>query len=101
VLEVGAEVVTDEAGAVIDFMSEVDVEGILNDSRFASVAMPTLRLSGVDDGPLWDLWAHLMFAKDAEDHRRIRGVVTREFSTRRIDRLRPALERAATERLCA
>ena len=99
VLEVGAEVVTDEAGVVIDFMSEVDVEGILNDSRFASVAMPTLRLSGVDDGPLWDLWSHLMFAKDAEDHRRIRGVVTREFTTRRIDRLRPALERAATD-LC-
>jgi cytochrome P450 len=99
VLEVGAEVVTDEAGAVIDFMSEVDVEGILNDSRFASVAMPTLRLSGVEDGPLWDLWGHLMFAKDADAHRRIRGVVSREFSTRRIDRLRPALERAATD-LC-
>ena len=99
VLEVGADVVTDEAGAVIDFMSEADVEGILNDSRFASVAMPTLRLSGVDDGPLWDLWAHLMFAKDADDHRRIRGVVSREFSTKRTDRLRPALERAAAD-LC-
>jgi cytochrome P450 len=99
VLDVGAEVVTDEAGAVIDFMSEVDVEGILNDSRFASVAMPTLRLSGVEDGPLWDLWSQLMFAKDADEHRRIRGVVNREFSTRRTDRLRPGLERAAND-LC-
>jgi cytochrome P450 len=99
VLDVGADVVTDETGAVIDFMSEVDVEGVLTDPRFASVAMPTLQLSGVDSGPLWDLWAHLMFAKDAEDHRRIRGVVAREFSTGRINRLRPALESAATE-LC-
>ena len=40
-----------------------------------------------------------MFAKDADDHRRIRGVVSREFSTKRTDRLRPALERAAAD-LC-
>ena len=99
VLEVGADIVTDELGAVIDFMSEADVEGVLNDPGFASVAMPTLRLSGVEDGPLWELWGHLMFAKDADDHRRIRGVVNREFSIRRIDRLRPALERAAAD-LC-
>lgn len=99
VLDVGADVVTDEAGAVIDFMSEADVEGVLNDPRFAAVALPTLHLSGVTDGPLYELWTHLMFAKDAEEHRRIRGVVTREFSPKRVDRFRPQLERAATE-LC-
>ena len=47
VLEVGADVVTDEAGLVIDFMSEADVEGVLSDPRFAAVALPTLQLSGV------------------------------------------------------
>lgn len=99
VLDVGADVVTDEAGAVIDFMSEADVEGVLNDPRFAAVALPTLHLSGVTDGPLYELWTHLMFAKDAEEHRRIRGVVTREFAPKRVDRFRPQLERAATE-LC-
>jgi cytochrome P450 len=99
VLEVGADVVTDEAGAVIDFMSEVDVEGVLNDPRFAAVALPTLHLSGVTDGPLYELWTHLMFAKDAEEHRRIRGVVTREFAPKRIERFRPRLERTAA-RLC-
>lgn len=99
VLEVGADVVTDEAGAVIDFMSEADVEGVLNDPRFAAVALPTLHLSGVSDGPLYELWTRLMFAKDAEEHRRIRGVVTREFAPKRVDRFRPQLERAANE-LC-
>src|SRR5262245_13649191 len=92
VLEVGADVVTDEIGAVIDFMSEDDVEGVLNDTRFASVALPTLHLSGVDGGPLYELWTHLMFAKDADDHRRIRGVVVREFSPRRVERLRDGLQ---------
>lgn len=99
VLEAGADVVTDEHGAVIDFMSEVDVEGVLNDSRFAAVALPTLQLSGVESGPLWELWTHLMFAKDAKEHKRIRGVVNREFTPKRIERLRPDLERAANE-LC-
>ena len=55
VLEVGADVVTDEAGLVVDFMSEADVEGVLSDPRFAAVALPTLQLSGVESGPLWDL----------------------------------------------
>src|SRR5579871_3190466 len=99
VLEVGADVVTDETGVVIDFMSEVDVEGVLTDSRFAAVALPTLRLSGVESGPLWELWTHLMFAKDAKEHRRIRGVVNREFTPKRIERLRPDVERIATD-LC-
>jgi cytochrome P450 len=99
VLDVGADVITDELGAVVAFMSEDDVDGILNDTRFASVALPTLHLSGVEDGPLWDLWTHLMFAKDAEDHRRIRGVVIREFAPKRVERLRAELEQAANE-LC-
>src|SRR6476659_2573275 len=99
VLEVGADVVTDEIGAVIDFMSEDDVEGVLNNPQFASVALPTLHLSGVDDGPLFELWTNLMFAKNADDHRRIRGVVVREFAPKRVERLRELLAQSAAE-LC-
>lgn len=99
-LEVGADVVTDEMGAVVDFLSEDDVEGVLNDPRFASVAMPTLQLSGIDESsPVWRLWTHLMFAKNAEEHRRIRNVVAREFGPRRVDRFRPGIEQAADELL--
>jgi cytochrome P450 len=95
VLEVGADVVTDEMGLVIDFMSEADVEEVLSDMRFAAVALPTLQLSGVESGPLWDLWSQLMFAKDGDDHKRIRGVVNREFTPKRIERLRPDCGRLA------
>ena len=93
VLEVGADVVTDETGLVVDFMSEADVEGVLNDPRFAAVALPTLQLSGVESGPLWDLWTHLMFAKDSEEHKRIRGVVNRRVHAE-ADRA-PSTRRAA------
>lgn len=91
IIACGAEVITDETGAVVAFMSEDDVEGVLNDPRFVAVALPTLHLSGVTDGPLWDLWTHLMFAKDSDDHRRIRGVVLREFSPKRAERFEGAL----------
>jgi cytochrome P450 len=94
----GAEVITDETGAVVAFLSEDDVEGVLTDPRFVAVALPTLHLSGVTDGPLWDLWTHLMFAKDSDDHRRIRGVVLREFTPKRVERFDGAL-RGIADRL--
>jgi cytochrome P450 len=95
VVACGAEVITDEAGSVVAFLSEDDVEGVLNDPRFVAVALPTLHLSGVTDGPLWDLWTHLMFAKDSDDHRRIRGVVLREFAPKRVERFDGALREIA------
>lgn len=85
VAEVGADVVTDELGLVVAFMSEADVDAVLNDPRFAAVAIPTLHLSGVHDGPLMDLWTQLMFAKDSDEHRRIRNVVARDFTPRAVE----------------
>lgn len=98
IAEVGADVLTDEHGAVVMYMSENDVESVLTDPRFVAVAMPTLQLSGVESGPLWDLWTNLMFAKDADEHRRIRGVVHRELTPKRVERFEPAL-RGMAERL--
>jgi pimeloyl-[acyl-carrier protein] synthase len=99
IAEAGADVITDEMGAVVMYLSEDDVDGVLNDPRFAAVALPTLHLSGVSDGPLWELWTHLMNAKDADHHRRIRNVVLREFSPKRVERfdgpLRDVAERLA------
>ena len=40
-----------------------------------------------------------MFAKDSEEHKRIRGVVNREFTPKRIERLRPDCKRLA-DALC-
>ena len=95
VLAVGADVVTDELGLVVDFMSEADTDGVLNDPRMASVAISTLHLSDVTDGPLFDLWQLLMFAQNGDEHRRIRNVVAREFTPRAIDAQRPAIEAIA------
>jgi cytochrome P450 len=97
VLAVGADVVTDELGLVVDFMSEADVDAVLNDPRFAAVGMPTLALSDVHDGPLFDLWSELMFTKDADQHHRIRAVVARDFAPKAVEKHRPAIDRIAGE----
>jgi cytochrome P450 len=99
VLAVGADVVTDELGLVVDFMSESDVDAVLNDPRFAAVGMPTLALSGVHDGPLFDLWSELMFTKDAAEHHRIRTVVARDFTPKTVEQHRVEVQRIAA-RLC-
>jgi cytochrome P450 len=95
VLAVGADVVTDELGLVVDFMSETDVDAVLNDPRFAAVGMPTLALSDVHDGPLYDLWSELMFTKDADEHHRIRAVVARDFTPKVVERCRADVHRIA------
>ncbi|MGZ4739154.1 MAG: cytochrome P450 [Ilumatobacteraceae bacterium] len=96
VLAVGADVVTDELGLVVDFMSETDVDAVLNDPRFAAVGMPTLALSGVHDGPLFDLWTALMFTKDAAEHHRIRAVVARDFAPKVVEEHRSDVQRIAS-----
>jgi cytochrome P450 len=90
------DVVTDEAGVMVAFQLVDDVEALLADRRFGAVAMPILGFSGVTDGALYDLWSHLMFGKDGEAHRRIRGAVAAEFTPSAVERYRERIGLCAT-----
>jgi cytochrome P450 len=90
-MAVGADLVTDESGIEVDFLSESDVEAVLTDPRLCAVAMPTLALSGIHDGPLHELWSDLMNGKDGAEHRRIRNLVAREFTPKASERHRAAV----------
>src|SRR6266545_2271652 len=70
----GHDVVIDDAGFGALFLRAEDCEGLLTSRRFGAVALPILSLSGVFDGPLYDLWSVLMGSKDGDEHRRIRSV---------------------------
>jgi cytochrome P450 len=70
---------------------------MLTDRRFGAVAMPTLSLSGVTGGPLYDLWNALMFGKDGAEHRRIRTVVSSFFTRAGVERQRAAVIANANE----
>ncbi len=91
-----ADVLTDELGIIVGFSGEEDVEALLNDPRFGAVAMATLQMSGVADGPLHDLWSLLMFGKDGGDHKRLRSVVAREFTPRAVEHYRGEIEQFAS-----
>jgi cytochrome P450 len=88
---------TDESQMIIAFSGEEDVETLLNDPRFGAVAMPVLELSGVTSGPLHELWSLLMFGKDGDEHKRLRGSVAREFTPRAIEKSRYDIERFASD----
>ncbi|MEA3019224.1 MAG: hypothetical protein QOI47_748 [Actinomycetota bacterium] len=91
----GHEVVTDEAGMVTWFLSEHDTEALLTDPRFGATAMAVLHLSGVAEGPLHDLWSNLMFGKDGEEHKRLRGAVAKHFTPSALAWLAPAADEIA------
>jgi cytochrome P450 len=90
------DLLTDELGIIVGFSGEEDVEALLNDPRFGAVAMATLQMSGVTEGPLHDMWSLLMFGKDGEDHKRVRSAVAREFTPRAVEHYRPEIEQFAS-----
>jgi cytochrome P450 len=93
----GHDVVIDDAGFGALFLRAEDCEGLLTSRRFGAVALPVLYLSGVFDGPLYDLWSVLMGSLDGDDHRRIRSVVASFFAPSGVERYRSAVEGTAAE----
>ena len=88
----GHDVAVDDGGFGALFLRAEDCEGLLTSRRFGAVALPILYLSGVFEGPLFDLCSVLMFAKDGEEHRRLRSVVAGFFTPTGVERYRPAVE---------
>jgi cytochrome P450 len=68
-----------------------DIRSVLADPRFIA------RYPGFIDGsgPGSSQGANFMFSTEGEDHVRLRGLVSSEFTPRRLERLRPRIERVA------
>ena len=98
----GCEVVTDNSGLVTWFLTADDSDEVLAAPELrAGMAMAVLELSGVTDGPLYDLWSDMMFGKDGDDHKRIRQSVARRLTPRAVAELRPSVECIARELLAS
>ena len=68
---------------------DLDVAG--SDTAFAPLGLDALRRLGIEDGPFFE-WRRLTLAvADGEEHRRLRSVVSRSFTPRRVDALRTAV----------
>ncbi len=76
------------------------VEALLGDPRLRSSLLDFARLQGVSEGPMYDMLALTLLAIDGPDHTRLRKLVSRAFTPRSIEKLRPAMT-ALVEQLVA
>jgi len=59
---------------------------------------PVLCQPGIDgETPLWFVTRYHMLNKDGDDHRRLRRLVTKAFTPRMVERLRPRIQEIADE----
>jgi hypothetical protein len=71
---------------------------LLGDPRLHSSLRDFVRLQGLVEGPVYDGVSNSLLAVDGEDHTRLRKLVSRAFTPRSVERLRPSM-RALTEEL--
>ena len=70
---------------------------LLGDPRLRSSLLDFVRLQGLTDGPIYESVARSLLAVDGEDHTRIRRLVSRAFTPRSVERLRPAMRELTSE----
>jgi cytochrome P450 len=75
-----------------------ETQELLRDRRLDHGGDGYLRRNGIASGPIHDWWAPMIVNRDGADHRRLRGLVSRSFTPRTIDLLRPFI-RATAEAL--
>jgi cytochrome P450 len=80
-------------GAVV--VSHEHVQALLADPRLDSSLMAIVRLQGLNEGPIFEMLAHTLLAIDGEDHTRLRKLVSRAFTPRSVEALRPSMGKLA------
>jgi cytochrome P450 len=76
-----------------------ETERLLSDPRMRTVGARLLEGIGVLDGPLADWWRLVMFNTNPPEHGRLRGLVSRGFTPRHTEALRPRVRAMAKEML--
>src|SRR5262249_39187422 len=70
-------------------------EALLVDPRLRSSLLDFVRLQGVSEGPMYESLARTLLAVDGPDHTRLRKLVSRAFTPRSVEQLRPAMRELA------
>ena len=83
-------------GALV--VDHASVQRLLGDARLRSSLLDFVRLQGLVEGPIFEAVSTSLLAVDGEDHTRLRKLVSRAFTPRSVERLRPSM-RALTEEL--
>ena len=81
------------------FSSHADVQAILRDTRFGRDAFREAATKALGEGPLSDSYALWFLFMDPPNHTRLRGLVSKAFTPRTVDQLRPAIAAVVEELL--
>jgi cytochrome P450 len=76
-----------------------DVEQLAHEPRLAGIGLALFDLMGIGGGPLRDWYGGLMFTNEGEAHHRLRTLVSRAFTPKAVDALRPEVARMAADAL--
>ncbi len=76
-----------------------DVEALLLDDRLGSPLTMSLEAQGIVDGPLHEWWKNSMLFNDPPVHTRLRSLVSRAFTPRQVQRMRPVTRSICDELL--
>ncbi len=82
-------------GAVV--VQRSHVEALLGDPRLVSSLLPIVRMQGLTEGPMFEMVAGSLLAVDGADHTRLRQLVSRAFTPRSVERLRPSMRTLTDE----
>jgi len=85
--------------ALYDVLRYDDVQRLLKDPRLTQVGLELITGQGIVSGPLYDWWQLIMFNNDPPIHTRLRSLVGRAFTPRRVRDFRPRIREVAEELL--
>jgi cytochrome P450 len=74
-----------------------DVQAVLHDRRWRELGPDALRMAGITSGPLWEWFHQIMSTQEGEPHARLRRLVSKAFTPRSVERLRPVMRATAHE----
>ena len=76
---------------LLAFLHYADVQAVLCDPQLKPTGLELLDVAGVTTGPLREMFERLVFNVEGEDHLRLRRLVSKAFTPRAIEALRPSV----------
>lgn len=76
-------------------LRHAEAQELLRDRRLDHNGRGYMEQSGVFEGPIYDWFVPMIVNNDGEDHRRLRGLVSKAFTPRMINELQPFIRATA------
>jgi cytochrome P450 len=92
---------TDAMTGATVVLRQRDVELLAHDQRLQGVGLAVFDMMGITDGPLREWYGRLMFTTEGDYHNRMRMLVSRAFTPRSVEALRPTAATMAAQAIAA